>query len=183
MIQKGGLCFSMNSTQRNSYVREQITKTLIDMLEEQSLDRISIRTLTDQAGVGRVSFYRNYESKEDILRQESERLIRLWGEQYDHAPTEAFESQFLNLFDFIKHNSRFYRILYRAGLSTILMETIVRVVNPGEEPNNTAAYIKSFWSYGIFGWVNEWIRRDMPESGDQMNAMLMAMQQGNSQNT
>ena len=58
------------------------------------------------------------------------------------------------------------------------METIVKMVNPVEEPNNTAAYIKSFWAYGIFGWVNEWISRGMPESGDQMNEMLMAMQQG-----
>ncbi len=168
----------MNSAQRNSYVREQITKTLIDMLEEQPIDSISISVLTDKAGVGRVSFYRNYNSKEDILRQESIRLIQAWGEQYDHSPTEAFESQFLNLFDFIRHNRRFYTILYKANLSMILMETIVKVVNPVEEPNNTAAYIKSFWAYGIFGWVNEWISRGMPESGDQMNKMLMAMQQG-----
>ncbi len=72
----------------------------------------------------------------------------------------------------------FYQVLYKAGLSRILMETIVSTIRPEDELSNAGAYIKSFWAYGIFGWVNEWICRGMPESGDEMDAMLKAMQPG-----
>ena len=79
MKQRGMVCITMNNEQKNSYVRQQITDTLIGMLKEKSIQEISVSDLTDRAGVGRVSFYRNYADKEDVLRQESARLLQQWG--------------------------------------------------------------------------------------------------------
>ena len=171
------MCF-MNQKERSSFVRAQMTSALIEMLKEKSLEDISVRDLTDKAGVGRVSFYRNFENKEDILRQESDQLIREWGAAFEQEPAAAFENMFLNLFNFLRKYQDFYQVLYKAGLSRILMETIVSTIRPEDERSNAGAYIKSFWAYGIFGWVNEWINRGMPESGDEMDAMLKAMQPG-----
>ena len=75
---KGGLFhrMNMNNEQKNTYVKRQITNALLFLLKEKPLSDISVSELTDKAGIGRVSFYRNYQSKEDILREESDRLIR-----------------------------------------------------------------------------------------------------------
>ena len=70
---------NMNNEQKNTYVKRQITDALLSLLKEKPLSDISVSELTDKAGIGRVSFYRNYQSKEDILREESDRLIREWG--------------------------------------------------------------------------------------------------------
>ena len=166
----------MNQKERSSYVREQMTKALIELLKEKQIDDISIRDLTSKAEVGRVSFYRNFTCKEDILRQESDRLLREWGAAFEKEPAAAFENMFLNLFNFIQKNRDFYQILYKAGLSRILMETIVSTIILDENQGNVIAYMKSFWAYGIFGWIHEWISRGMQESGDEMDAMLKAMQ-------
>ena len=155
MKQKGGVCFIMNNEQRSSFVKEQITKTLIQMLGTQKLEDISVRDLTDQAGVGRVSFYRNFADKEDILRQESDRLLRQWGQDYESDITSTLDTLFPSLFGFLRHNRQFYTTLYRAGLSGILMDTIVKTINPTKEENTAAAYAKAFMAYGIFGWIND----------------------------
>ena len=68
---------NMNNAEKNSHVKKQITHTLLDMIKKQSLTQISVRDLCNEAGVGRASFYRNYESKEDVL---TAYIIKQWRE-------------------------------------------------------------------------------------------------------
>ena len=163
---------NMNNEQKNTYVKKQITATLIDLLKKKSLSEISISELTDKAGIGRVSFYRNYQSKEDILKEESNRLIKEWGKLYESNPESAPETLFPSLFDFYRDHREFYTTLYNAGMSSIMMETIVGTIQITPDMNNLEAYIKSFWAYGICGWLLEWIKRGMPESGKELSFLF-----------
>ena len=165
----------MNQQERSSYVKAQMTKSLLELLHERPIEDITVRDLTNRAGVGRVSFYRHFESKEDILRQESDRLIKEWGAAFEQSPGAGLDTLFPNLFNFLQKNQSFYQALYQAGLSSILMDTIVGTIQHEAEETNAEAYFKSFLAYGIFGWVNEWIRRGMQESGDEMDAQFKAM--------
>ena len=163
---------NMNNEQKNTYVKKQITATLIDLLKKKSLSEISISELTDKAGIGRVSFYRNYQSKEDILKEESNRLIKEWGKLYESNPESAPETLFPSLFDFYRDHREFYTTLYNAGMSSIMMETIVGTIQITPDMKNLEAYIKSFWAYGIYGWLLEWIKRGMPESGKELSFLF-----------
>ena len=82
---------NMNNEQKNSYVKQQITTALLDLLKEKSITDISISELTQRAQIGRVSFYRNYQTKEDILKEESDRLIKEWGHLYETNPKSSPE--------------------------------------------------------------------------------------------
>ena len=53
---------------KNQYVKIQITNAILDLLKEKDIDEITISEITSKAQVGRVSFYRNYKNKEDILK-------------------------------------------------------------------------------------------------------------------
>ena len=159
---------NMNNEQKNTYVKRQITSALLDLLKEKKLADISVSELTEMAGVGRVSFYRNYQTKEDILREESDRLIQEWGKLYEANPESAPETLFPSLFDFYREHRDFYTTLYEAGMSTIMMDTIISTIQITPEMPNLEAYMKSFWAYGIYGWMLEWIKRGMQESGSEL---------------
>ena len=159
---------NMNNEQKNTWVKRQITAALLDLLREKKLADISISELTEMAGVGRVSFYRNYQTKEDILREESDRLIQEWGKLYEANPESAPETLFPSLFDFYREHRDFYTTLYEAGMSTIMMDTIISTIQITPEMPNMEAYMKSFWAYGIYGWMLEWIKRGMQESGSEL---------------
>ena len=159
---------NMNNEQKNTYVKRQITNALLELLKEKSISDISITELTQKAQVGRVSFYRNYQTKEDILKEESNRLIKEWGRLYETNPESAPETLFPSLFDFYREHKEFYIILYHAGMSSIMQETILNAIQITPEMANIEAYMKSFWAYGIYGWMVEWIKRGMPESGREL---------------
>lgn len=159
---------NMNNEQKNTWVKRQITAALLNLLKEKKLAEISVSELTEMAGVGRVSFYRNYQTKEDILREESDRLIQEWGKLYEANPESAPETLFPSLFDFYREHRDFYTTLYEAGMSTIMMDTIISTIQITPEMPNLEAYMKSFWAYGIYGWMLEWIKRGMQESGSEL---------------
>lgn len=162
----------MNNEQKNSYVKTQITGALIELLSEKAMEEISVSELTEKAQVGRVSFYRNYKTKEDILREESNRLIQEWGRLYEANPESSPETLFPSLFDFYREHKGFYTILYQAGMTAIMQETILNTIQITSEMSNLEAYMKSFWAYGIYGWMIEWIKRGMPESGDELSRLF-----------
>ena len=177
----GGLFhrMNMNNEQKNTYVKKQILTALLDLLKEKPLSDISVSELTSRAEIGRVSFYRNYQNKEDILKEESDRLIKEWGRLYESNPESTPESLFPSLFDFYRDHREFYTILYNAGMSSIMMETIISTIQIMPEMPNLEAYMKSFWAYGIYGWMLEWIKRGMHESGDELKALFALAHQGN----
>ena len=159
---------SMNNEQKNTYVKRQITTALLELLKEKSIADISITELTRKAQIGRVSFYRNFQTKEDILREESDRLINEWGRLYETNPESAPETHFPSLFDFYREHKEFYTILYHEGMTSVMQETILNAIKITPDMANIEAYMKSFWAYGIFGWMIEWIKRGMPESGKEL---------------
>ncbi|WP_285946899.1 TetR/AcrR family transcriptional regulator, partial [Thomasclavelia cocleata] len=59
----------MDNIEKNKYVKKEITTALLNLLKEKNLEEITVSEITSKAQVGRVSFYRNYKNKEDILKQ------------------------------------------------------------------------------------------------------------------
>lgn len=52
---------------QNQLARDCITSALIQLVRQKPLSAISVKELTERAGVSRMTFYRNYTSTEDIL--------------------------------------------------------------------------------------------------------------------
>lgn len=87
------------------------------------------------------------------------------------------ETLFPSLFDFYRENKEYYTILYQVGMASVMLETILNTIQITDEMENLEAYLKSFWAYGIYGWMIEWIKRGMPESGSEL---LTLFKQANS---
>ena len=53
----------------NKIVRESIQQALIILMNQKKFNDISITELCKKAGVSRMAFYNNYNSKDDLLKQ------------------------------------------------------------------------------------------------------------------
>ena len=81
MRQNGKNVSPMSNEGRNAYVIEHITDALLKLLREKPMEEISISELCEQAGIGRASFYRNFNSREDILRAYIHGLFQEWAKE------------------------------------------------------------------------------------------------------
>ena len=48
-------------------VTEKITKALFDLMKEQEYNDITITDIVNKAGVSRVTYYRHYNSKDEVI--------------------------------------------------------------------------------------------------------------------
>lgn len=107
-----------------------------------------------------------------MLRQEADRPAREWQQQYDRRAHAAPSEVLVSLLDFYKAHSAFYLALYRAGLSEIVLGTLLEQAAVSPDLPNAVAYLRASVAYMIFGWVVEWMKRGMPESGTELAKMI-----------
>ena len=167
--QNVGVCIIMNNQEKNTYVRTQLLTTLLDMMKNEDFNSISISSIVAEAKVGRASFYRNYSTKEDILRDEAERLNKLIRK--DDNPYDV-RLKLIRTLDFYKAHEDFYSTLYKAGQTEIIQDSIVNEEAISKDNSVVRAYISSAFSYLIYGWIIEWIKRGMKDTSDEIIAMF-----------
>ena len=74
----------------NLFVRDCITEALFKLMKSKDFNDITVSMLVKTAGVSRNSFYRNYQSMEDIIRQYLiERTSQWWAEYLAHLHPNA----------------------------------------------------------------------------------------------
>ena len=167
----------MNNQEKNTYVRSQILAALLKMMQEQPFADISISALVSTAQVGRASFYRNFTDKEDVLRQENDRLTAHWKDTFKSESHDEPNAFFVSLLDFYKEHSDFYLALYQAGLSEMVLQTLLEHSEITPKMPNALAYLKSSIAYMLYGWIVEWMKRGMPESGTKLARMIAEAQE------
>lgn len=157
----------MNRKQElNAFIKSCITDALIQLMQAKPFEEITITELTQTAGVGRASFYRNFKSKQDVLAQHLSDLLVEWGKDFESKGDKDYfnESLFRH---FYKHRD-VYLLLYQQGLSNLIYDSIRQAIKIDESANNIERYVKSTFAGLIFGMVDEWMRQGMQESPEEI---------------
>ena len=160
----------MDNDERNQYVKVAMTKALLELLNTKNLKDIKISEITEKAQVGRVSFYRNYKDKEDILKQYLDKIIKEWKLQ-DQMP---FELIMKTLFEHLVAYKDFYILLYQKDLFYLFRNTLKKLMIQDNQLSNPEAYAVAYMTYGIYCWIKEWISRGMQESTDDIYSFMEA---------
>ena len=169
MVQKSKNVSSMSNEARNSYVIEHISQALFQLLQEKPISDIRISEICEIAGVGRMSFYRNYKSKEDVIAKKLLALIQEWGDDFENKGDPNYFSESLIL-HYYNHKD-LYLLLHKQGLSGMIHETILAACKLDEAESNLERYAKSMFAGMIWGWIDEWMRQGMPETPDELNLL------------
>ena len=159
----------MSNEGRNAYVIEHITNAMLELLEEKELGEVSISELCDRAGVGRASFYRNYTTKEAILRAQIDRLFHGWAAG---AQGLTLGNMIESLFCHFAENRAFYGLLNQRGLIYLLKDSLMALCGPKPEQPKVEAYTSAFVAYTLYGWIEVWFARGMQETPQEMAEMF-----------
>ena len=152
-----------------NYIKEQLALTLFDLIKTKKFHDISISELVNKAGVGRASFYRKYTCKEDVLSQYIVEKLEQWKKDFDANPSGDFV---VSLFNYFYENRELYLLLYKANLSNLLYEGIRIASGINSPPDNISTYRVATFAGILFGVADEWMRRGMLETPEELHYML-----------
>ena len=107
----------------NIRVKKCIVNALFHLMQSKSLSEITITELVQGAGVARASFYRNYESKEDVLVTLIQDVLELFRQEMHEGPEGlyAYENILLS-FRFFQTYKSYIIDLCRSGFALTILE-------------------------------------------------------------
>ncbi|MBM7642684.1 TetR/AcrR family transcriptional regulator [Streptococcus loxodontisalivarius] len=170
----------MNNQEKQSYAKQELTSGLIRLLKDKDIHQVSVSELAKESQISRVSFYRNFDSMEDILHQETKNLMTNWYSENKVAFDEDNKGNNRNdlllssLFGHLAEHSDFYLVLYRQKCLHFIIPILQPLLIPQTVQSNFESYLSSFYLYGIYGWIVEWLERGMIESSEEIETWLRA---------
>lgn len=164
----------MSNQGRNSYVIEHITNAFLTLLKEKPIENISISDLTNLAGVGRASFYRNFKRKEDILISYISQLFDEWIHENNNDSSIPLSEKVRTMIVHFENHRSFYELLNKRGLTYLLKDVIVKYMGSVTDQEMLQAYSSSFVAYTLYGWIDTWFQRGMTETSDEIYEMFKA---------
>lgn len=115
----------------NQLVRECMVTALLQLLREKKMSEITISELTDRAGVSRMTYYRNYISKEDILVQHLQEVFNLYCQEFfrQDGQTEFYDMpNLLHCFHYFSVHREFLDTLFFGGMGHLFLNELTNYI-------------------------------------------------------
>ncbi|MGN1389958.1 MAG: TetR/AcrR family transcriptional regulator [Bulleidia sp.] len=155
-----------------SYVRAELIKALLALLQIRNLKQITVSELCRQAGVSRLSFYRNYTSMEEILREHLQKItdefLKNHSVNFRTTPREEFISL---LFAHLSVHKELIALLAANNLTFLLKDefdsAFMRSAGANADP-----YKCCVASGAYFNLFSYWFQHGCKESPAEVSKML-----------
>ena len=158
-----------------------IMSTFMQLLEGESLDKITVRDIVEECEINRNTFYYHYSDiydlLDDVFRVETEKFMSedvdentTFGEEYERAARFVlkYKKAILHIYDSKK------RDVLQNYLETLAFSFISRFVKKEADgyglPNEDIDYITGFYTHAIVGNTLGWIKRKLPSGQEKFIA-------------
>lgn len=146
----------MNATEKY------ILDALMILMGEKDYASITVMDIVGKAGVSRVSYYRHFRCKEDVLRLYFVEQIEMFkqGMPYIMRSREDFFEAIFAAFKQFKDNEQFFRLLLEAHLEYLYLEVLdgcMAEANDFKRPG-LSEYAAHFYAGALYNVSMEWLR-------------------------
>lgn len=164
------------SPKTTAFLKECLADALIKLLESKPVEKITIPEIAELAGVGRTTYFRNFSSKEEVLSFKLIILWERWTEEKSIEKKKSFNTEnALTFFQFNYSIKPLLELLFRQNLQSALFRSFYEYMMPDHSADPVDSYTSSFYSYGLFGLLDEWISRGFAETPEQMNEIVLKL--------
>ena len=163
---------NMKLDKRTKRTREWLLETLLELLKTKEYAEISITELTEQSGIARQTFYRNYDSMDDILVSKMDKILDEYLDTVQQNlarkedPDWHFEVQ--QLIFIWQENEAIFKALQKAGLSLHALDKLTEIFNLFHMKIQNLQQLDEYHQYlvynltgGIYNVLNKWFENEM----------------------
>lgn len=169
--------------------KDAIHRALITLLEDQTLQDVTITELCRTANINRGTFYLHYTQVEDVFeeyfREITADLARSYEEPYRHVSvlkTDELDPSTIRIFHHIKKYQPFYQIVLSKKVPLLYYYLLFDEVNRLFLQDNTVSWpfddvnrelYCAYQANAIIGMILYWHQHDFQATADDMNKQLV----------
>lgn len=170
----------MNKIEEKSLLtRNNIIVSFWSLMDEKNINQITIKEITERAGIYRSTFYLHYTDIYQLLDQEENKLINQWEEvMYDFSIEDGVEALIPLLADFYEsHSDRMFLLLEKHGdrnyekkMKATIYKRMKEVLNI--DTDSTFDFVFEFYITAIISTMSKWYMEKNKTSLEQIIIMV-----------
>src|SRR5215208_87489 len=161
-----------------------ILEAMIELTAQKGFSKVTVRDITEYAGINRATFYRHYQDKFDLLDHYAKALYELSDATPETGPqilSKGIDKQsapgMVKMFEYIRANAKFYRAMLGKNGDPAFSEKIRQYIQKRilgllpEKLRNEESSIDLYLTYissGSLGGLIWWLEHEMPYSPEEM---------------
>lgn len=156
----------VKGNRRTLYTQKAITDAFLLLLQEKSLNKITVTEICKEADINRGTFYAYYNDPFDLMKSMEDEMIDKMMSVINNSKDDSL-FEILNL---IIKNKEFYKIILNEKSSSRVLNTILNstyestIAAEKQLPNADETQIEYFFTYttgGTIEVIRKWINDDM----------------------
>ena len=150
-------------------LKDRIADAMLELMREKPLKKITVTEVTAKAGVGRVSYFRHFDSKEDVLAYKHMRMWEQWATQQGITTWHTASKENLRPFFLFHYENRDTILLLRQnGMQDVITITGYHIILDTLGQSDADRYRSRFFACGFAGMLEAWFDNDFQPSIDEM---------------
>lgn len=178
----------MATDRRVKYTKMVLRASLIELLAEKPISRLTIKELCQRADINRATFYSHYSDQFDLLRQIEAAFIADINSYLDHFVVEAGETNMVEIlakiFEYIDQNSSLCQVLlgnnsdldFQTDIMNIVSERVLFEWQKTIKVDEAAAdYLYTYVATGSIGIIRKWLQSGRPSPPKDMAEFVIRL--------
>jgi AcrR family transcriptional regulator len=176
---------------KSRYTRKVLRDSLIELLEQKPIGKITIKELCENADLNRTTFYAHYRDQYDLLRQTEEETLAFFEDmldKYDNRRSRPEVTEMLGeMLTFIANNSNSIQVLLSENGDINFQKKLFRYFINNKQitkyfhekmtDSKTKEYYSVFMINGTLGLIQHWLKNNMTITIPHLVRMILKMTQ------
>lgn len=168
---------------RVAMTKRMLKNSLLELLQTETIQKVSVRALCERADLNRSTFYKYYTSVCDLLRDmERDLIVEIDKDLNLKAGPSSNTDQLAHILSFVKDHLELCRTLIDSNADPGFLERLLRhpAILERLETNRAVdsverAYAKEFLLYGAYRVIEQWICKACAEPPEKMAKIIMGL--------
>jgi AcrR family transcriptional regulator len=170
------------------YTKMVLKESLIRLLKEKPLSRITITEICEEADINRATFYTHYSDQYDLLKQIEQELvddINKYLADYSFHQNDPESLQMMEkIFEYIKENGELCSVLFSESGDREFQKDVLMIVQrqciqewttKKAVDKDIAEYLYSYTTNGSIGIILKWLQNNMDRPTHEMARVIIKM--------
>lgn len=171
---------------RVQMTRKLLRDSLLDMLKNEEIHKISIRTLCENADINRSTFYKHYSSQYDVLKDMEDILLTQIQTQLSQFTSKISDNErFINILTFLQSHLDLCKMLINSNVDPefpkrllhlpAIQNRLTKEYLPEDAIENM--YVQDFFLYGCYHMIQRWINDGCKEPPSEIARIIEMLSQ------
>lgn len=154
--------------------KQKMADSLIELMKKHPYEEITIKEISEKAEVYRSTYYRNYKSKEEIIKYKISTIMDEYQEQYYKTKQKDKETYLHTIFSTFQKHEEFFKIIHQQKQSYLIQQVLEEYFIKNRTVKDKEEYYKIYYHIGgINGFIIYWIENNMKETPEELTSIAL----------